>query len=286
MQSITFTCEVMTPMFLNGADGYTPELRAPSIKGVLRFWWRAMNGHLSLSELKRQEGEIFGDNEHRSKFTLFVLEKDIKLGKFAPIPHKGYKIDCIDVGSTFDVTLSVPVQMPNWTIEQCKALFELTCILGDFGKRARRGMGSVEIIGCTDSTWKKEMPTIQHIHNLMQQFSRHYIIKDNAIYNNFSGSMEYYPWIRRIEIGKDYGNYSDLLMKISKTTHHFKENNTYIYEASLGHASRGRFASPIYVSVAKGSVKPIVTSLNPIPDRPYRDISLRLQDDFRNEILK
>jgi len=34
-------------MFLAGADGVTPELRAPSIKGAMRFWWRACNGHLS-----------------------------------------------------------------------------------------------------------------------------------------------------------------------------------------------------------------------------------------------
>ena len=60
MHSITFTCETSTPMFLSGADGVTPELRAPSIKGALRFWWRAMNGHLSLEELKRREVRVEG----------------------------------------------------------------------------------------------------------------------------------------------------------------------------------------------------------------------------------
>ncbi len=51
-------------MFLAGADGTTPELRAPSIKGALRFWWRAMNGHLSLEELRKQESDLFGNTEH------------------------------------------------------------------------------------------------------------------------------------------------------------------------------------------------------------------------------
>jgi len=60
MEKITFTCETITPMFIAGADGQTPELRAPSIKGALRFWWRAVNGHLSLKELKEREAEIFG----------------------------------------------------------------------------------------------------------------------------------------------------------------------------------------------------------------------------------
>jgi CRISPR-associated protein Cmr1 len=47
-------------MFLAGADGQTPELRAPSIKGAMRFWWRAMNGHLEVNDLKQKESKIFG----------------------------------------------------------------------------------------------------------------------------------------------------------------------------------------------------------------------------------
>ena len=183
--------------------------------------------------------------------------------------------------------MSVPVPTPKWNIEHCQALFELTCILGDFGKRARRGMGSVEITQCVgDTNWQKEAVSIPHIHSLIKKFSPYFIVNNNVIQSDYRGSMEYYPWIRRIEIGKSYDNATLLLRKISDTTHYFKERDTFIYEASLGHASRGRFASPVYVSVVKGSVKPIITSLNPIPDRPSRDISLRLQDDFRNEILK
>lgn len=48
METLTFTCKIITPMFLAGADGQTPELRAASIKGALRFWWRACHGHLKL----------------------------------------------------------------------------------------------------------------------------------------------------------------------------------------------------------------------------------------------
>lgn len=75
MHSITFTCETITPMFLSGADGTTPELRAPSIKGALRFWWRAMNGHNP--NMKTEESVMFGgsgDAEGRSKFTIEVLK--------------------------------------------------------------------------------------------------------------------------------------------------------------------------------------------------------------------
>lgn len=280
-------------MFLAGADPLgTPELRPPSIKGALRFWWRALHGHLSLSDLKKREGEIFGDNNNRSKFTINTNELNIEFDKQAPIPHKGYKIDCIKVGSTFEVILNIPVETPQWNMEKCQALFQIFSILGDMGKRARRGMGSFEITDVAffdsnnplkkDEKWKKQEITIPHIHQLIKTFSPYFDIRNNAIYSNYSGSMEYYPWLKRIQIGKPDDN---LLMKISQKTHEFKAKDMYGYEASIGHASKGRFASPMYISVIKGSLKPIITSLNTIPDRDYRDIDLSLQENFRNSIL-
>jgi len=72
MKTITFECETITPMFLSGADGKTPELRPPSIKGALRFWWRAMNGHLSLSDLKKKESEIFGGTNPATRSNVII----------------------------------------------------------------------------------------------------------------------------------------------------------------------------------------------------------------------
>ncbi len=81
IHKITFECETVTPMFLAGADGRTPELRAPSIKGALRFWWRAMNGHLSLDELRKKEAEIFGgvgEKVGKSNVFLTVWPRDTR----------------------------------------------------------------------------------------------------------------------------------------------------------------------------------------------------------------
>jgi CRISPR-associated protein Cmr1 len=47
-------------MFIAGADGQTPELRAASIKGVIRYWWRALQGEPNLEELRKRETELFG----------------------------------------------------------------------------------------------------------------------------------------------------------------------------------------------------------------------------------
>lgn len=157
MQSITFECEVITPMFLAGADGSTPELRPPSIKGALRFWWRALNGHLELHELKKREDEIFGGPSGRSKVSLRVREPDNPIyieGKNL----KGFKLDYLfftflhhkvnkkrkgfDEGTEFHVTFkSRNLKAIN---EFIKAFWLLT-YLGALGTRSRRGLGAFKV---------------------------------------------------------------------------------------------------------------------------------------------
>jgi CRISPR-associated protein Cmr1 len=55
MIQIHFNCEIITPMFLAGADTGQPELRPPSIKGAMRFWWRAVQRFTSPDDLKRRD---------------------------------------------------------------------------------------------------------------------------------------------------------------------------------------------------------------------------------------
>lgn len=53
---------VVTPLFMSGSDKNKAELRVPSIKGVLRFWWRALAlGRLgSVEKVREEESRIFG----------------------------------------------------------------------------------------------------------------------------------------------------------------------------------------------------------------------------------
>lgn len=76
MKQIIFHIETITPMFMSGADQGTFELRPPSIKGLLRFWWRAYywgsQQQIALPDLQKREGEIFGtvaDDGKKSSFS-------------------------------------------------------------------------------------------------------------------------------------------------------------------------------------------------------------------------
>jgi len=70
MEQKEFEVEVVTPLFLGGSDPKKAELRVPSIKGALRFWWRALYGSDDLQDMKKREGEIFGSTDKKASFDL------------------------------------------------------------------------------------------------------------------------------------------------------------------------------------------------------------------------
>lgn len=75
MKRIEAKFQVVTPCFLGGANHEKEaELRLPSIKGVLRFWWRALNysqitpaeqkeNNGIIASLREKEGKLFGTSD-------------------------------------------------------------------------------------------------------------------------------------------------------------------------------------------------------------------------------
>lgn len=63
--AIDVTFELVTPAYAGGADPNVIDcLRPPTLKALLRFWWRAMNPEMGPTELFEREGEIFGSTKH------------------------------------------------------------------------------------------------------------------------------------------------------------------------------------------------------------------------------
>ena len=62
---IRATYRLVTPMFCAGAAPEQAELRLPSFKGVLRFWWRALSWsrlRADLTKIQEEEAELFGSS--------------------------------------------------------------------------------------------------------------------------------------------------------------------------------------------------------------------------------
>jgi len=192
-------------MFLAGADQSKAELRAPSIKGAMRFWWRAMNGHLGLKELKEKETEIFGgggDNARKSSFSIRVKEKISNSRKPFPkhkvtvvvkhhserkeisiniLDYLAYGVneyqkgegqviirDYIKPGSKCNVEITFNSNVSSETIAQVTTAFYLMAILGGLGSKSRNGFGRFKILN--DSNYSFEF--LKQILERKKSFSR------------------------------------------------------------------------------------------------------------------
>lgn len=56
--------KTITPVLGGGVESFVPDdldgVRVPSIRGTLRWWWRAMQPHLNLDELRQTEQQLWG----------------------------------------------------------------------------------------------------------------------------------------------------------------------------------------------------------------------------------
>lgn len=97
MTTFTATFRIVTPMFLAGAEQSTAELRAASIKGALRFWWRALqwNHYQNVAKLHEKEAELFGSSESgQSKVRIRIVKgtnrKPMPVGNILRRDGSGY----------------------------------------------------------------------------------------------------------------------------------------------------------------------------------------------------
>lgn len=274
-------------MFLAGANGKTPEFRAPSIKGAMRFWWRAMHSHLGLSELHRKEGLIFGNNAQRSCFSIRVTGSRFTATDAKPVPHKDYPLPAIPTNTRFEVSLCWS-ENPTFSFDNLCTLFELTALLGGLGKRSRRAMGGFAITAKVSDGQIMPLHTdisTSYLHGLLKQFSPHFqlLAEKSTIINTYQGVVAKYPWIKQVEIGASRNR--SVPNHTSSVTHQLKIKHGQAYEPNLGHAFKGRFASPVFVSVVMNANTPIITSLHTEPDKGHSLLDTSIQNEFKQSIL-
>ena len=73
IEHIEATYRATTPMFCGGADPKDAELRLPSFKGALRFWWRALAWSRlggDLEAIEEEEAELFGSTKSQAKVSM------------------------------------------------------------------------------------------------------------------------------------------------------------------------------------------------------------------------
>lgn len=164
-QEITKELTFITSALLAGADQNAPEIRAPSIRGALRWWFRVLAGG---RDVRKEEEELFGgvhgsDGPVASAISVRVEDAAIKnnqkavplppntpmgyIGYFAQVSGNKqgvYRTEAghyIGEGSTFTLKIRAvrPVRPELWArLEEAVKAFVW---VGALGLRATRGFG-------------------------------------------------------------------------------------------------------------------------------------------------
>jgi CRISPR-associated protein Cmr1 len=186
MQTISATYRVTTPMFLGGADPRgAPELRVPSIKGLLRFWWRAIrwsdflaqcqnDKSAAFTELRKSEDALFGSiRTGQSSFLMSAawaaagsespkvqstwppnqafgsgyLGYGITESKRQALTHRtGWSEGCsFTVKCAFPKRAGEASQMVDARLKEINLAIRSLGMFGGLGARSRRGFGSVAL---------------------------------------------------------------------------------------------------------------------------------------------
>mgnify|MGYP001612881573 CR=1 FL=1 len=226
LKKIIFEIETITPMFLAGADQSKAELRAASIKGLLRFWWRALQAESDLNILRERESQIFGSSDDKlgggSSFSMRITyEGTVKTSK-ENLPKQN--ISVTSKGRTFPVNILeylaygtceynrevkknvmtrdyiMPRQKFNillhikeekYTSELLKSLFVFN-LFGGIGSRSRNGFGSFAI-----ANNKEAFEFIEADLSIPQPYSSDNLKKlinqvDTSSYSSFSKETKVY----------------------------------------------------------------------------------------------
>ena len=282
----TYLCEAVTPMFIYGAASL--ELRASSLKGLVRYWWRALNGHLPVKELQEKERLLFGSSNEkvgRSPVVLRIIPGEMQISSEYLLPHQNRApVEAFSIGSQFQVIIT-----SMGTFDEhagYEAIIEAALLLGGLGRRSRRGFGSVAIIA-KDSA-KDSMPyaapqDLQTIAALLDSVNKgKFCIKEGKIVSHgFAGD---YPYLKSVELGKAYNNAHELLIQIGTATHNVSKGGSDYTGFSK---DQRKLASPVYVTVLRigSNYHPLITTLNTVFEPEYVPRGADKQAALREAIL-
>lgn len=158
---------ITTPMFCGGADQNTAELRLPSFKGALRFWWRSMMwGKVKdVEKLQAKEAALFGSSDQgvgQSKVRMQLLPEDLEsVGKggvfaggrlkgaqylgYGVMNHRGILSRSMIPGGPFTVRLKLGPKLETEQSDEVRNALILLGTVGGLGSKSRKGFGSLTL---------------------------------------------------------------------------------------------------------------------------------------------
>ena len=216
----TFDCEVITPMFLGGADSNVPEIRVPGIRGALRFWLRAILGGRGLIDsksLNKYEESILGSSDKGSSVAIRVKDKNFTTtrGAKAKAYNAGssYLWYSVDMGRENDKKFITPnsrfqLELRSFDKEKLILVSEALCLLsklGGIGSRSRRCAGSFEVVNCISS----EQAVSKLFENTNEEIWKYFKDKEQRIDSKPEFAIFNSEWAQVIKCTKSFNKWED-----------------------------------------------------------------------------
>lgn len=312
MEWLELELEVLTPAFISGADQNQLELRSASVRGLLRWWWRAAVGHQydDPAKLAEAEASLFGSAEHKLKSplqaTVTVISDDFRqwaMGQDGLIPEQpgilgylGYGAlwrpgqaprPAIGPGSKFKVKLA---WRHGWlTQDQQDGLVHAACAwvtLGGIGSRSRKGFGQLD--GNVSKANSEEL--CQKARDTWKKYHNDLLTKNGQ---EVGSQLPPFPQLTYRQIwqsSQTYSNWQDALGSIGKC---YKEHRPSGSQRWIAGDAKPRRASSVLISVireniqhegtnTKSEYRPLLCLLPCInrPDNPEEEAMKRFIKEF------
>jgi CRISPR-associated protein Cmr1 len=258
MHRAEFKLKIITPMFMAGSDGKTPELRPTEFKGMMRFWWRTIRADDNIEELRKDEAKIFGgsgEEQRKSKVIIKVypqpsnqflgtnLKEDFGLqwrynrninsleGRDAGIgyllystvlPHQKKKY--IKANFQFNIELSSYYEE---SFKNALASLWAAIYLGGFGTRARRGGGNIIVEAINGSANELDFVPKGNTTNevfkwLISNLNKCFSIINNGNPKNFCTKYSNLSFSRIIISNQSFTHWKEVLNDIGKIYAEFR----------------------------------------------------------------
>lgn len=270
-----FVLETLTPLMMHGwtRTKHEPaEVRIPSMKGVLRYWWRTLQDLPSKALFEEESarfGSISGDQGRRSP-VVFRLKYLVTDDNKAPIlPHRSTKkgaSNAIRPHRTLHlimVHLKRDAESPGeggLTLKEEHSLYvRWMLLLSGFGQRARRGAGAVQYEGFQ---WQSITEIQKTLRELLEQLKRDGAFEfpppeKGLLLRRKEKPKNIHPQINAVWVGRTYSDAKEVRERISNAGHIANS------QGGLLGSSNPRFASPLHCTVRRvgqGYV-PIITEV-------------------------
>jgi CRISPR-associated protein Cmr1 len=223
----------------------------------MRFIWRAVQCAGDVDELRTKEGELFGNAfggkaTKQSDMRMRIVCPQLLTGREDMVPHKSlaeYDGERKNIGSLAikrGVNFDVVITSFNDTEAHVKfvRLFVVTCLLYGFGRRSRKGFGTVAITGMEgegadiDGSFNGLADNL----NELSLFGARYTLSGNKIICAPAKTPARYPFIESIRLAgtRKFPGTQEIIGQIGMAVHHHSGG-------FLGMA-RPRFASSVLLS--------------------------------------